>query len=119
MNVRKDVTHDYAGIARAQSASGFHEFAIAHRQHLSSHQARVTHPSADDEREDQVPNSGSQESNEGNCQKNPRERKKRIHHHDVEEAIELAAVVAGDRSEEDAERKRTDDHAAAHQHGDP
>ena len=47
-----------------------------------------------------VENAGATEGNERNRQQNSWKRKKRIHQHNVDEAIDASAVVSGERADD-------------------
>jgi hypothetical protein len=101
-NVGKNVTNDHAQIARAQRSRCFHELTLARGQYLGTDQARVSYPSSQAECEHEVENAGSAEGYESNCQQDSRKREKSIHDHDVDEAVEASAIVAGERSDDQA-----------------
>src|SRR6266436_484817 len=116
-NVRKNMAGDHAQIACAQGSGGFDKLAFAGGQNLGAHQAGIAHPSSNGKREHEVENARAAEGDKSDGQKNSGERQKRVHHYDVEEAIDVSAIVAGDRSHDQAERKRDRDHRTSHQHG--
>ena len=100
-------------ISRAESARRFHKFALAHGQHLRAHQASVTNPSANRQRKNQVENSRTAKGHEGDSDENARKRKKRIHQHDVDEAVDASSVISGKAADNEAEQKRKRNNAAA------
>ena len=117
-DIGKNVANDDAQIAGAESARGFNEFAFPRGQNLSANQARVAHPSAERERDHKIEDAGAAECDEGDGNQNSRERKKRIHQDDVDEAVDAASVVSSDRSDDQSERQRCQHDAAADEHGD-
>ena len=92
----KNVAQDDAQIACAQRARRFDEFPFANRQHLPAHQARVADPASERKRENQIENSRAAERDEGDRDENSGKRKKRIHQHDVDEAVDASAVISGE-----------------------
>src|SRR5438046_357142 len=59
------VPREHAPVIRAECAGRFYIFPLARREDLSSHQARVSDPSANAKSEDQVENTGAEERDEG------------------------------------------------------
>ena len=116
-NVGKNMADDHAQIACTKGSRSFDKFPFACGEDLRADQAGVAHPSSERERQDKIENPWPTEGNEGDSEQNSRERKKRIHHYNVEETIDVSAVVAGDRSDDQAESQRNCNHRASHQHG--
>ena len=63
-------------IAGSEGAGGLHVFALAGGQDLGADQAGVADPSADDEGENQIPEAGTEEGDEGDGQQDSGERQK-------------------------------------------
>ena len=116
-DVGQDVADEDAEIGGSEGARGFDVFALAGGQHLGADQAGVADPSADDEGQDEVPQAGAEKGDEGDGQQDTGEREKRVHHDDVDEAVDPSAVVSGERADEGAEQERSGDHRAADDHG--
>src|SRR2546429_483215 len=104
-NVGENMTNDHAQIACAQRPCRFHELTLACGQYLRTHQARVSYPASEGEGEHEVEYAGTAKGHEGNRQQDSGERKKSIHNHDVDEAVEASAVIAGKRSDDQAHRE--------------
>ena len=102
----------------AQGAGGFDILALAGGEHLGADEAGVADPAADDESQDQVPEAGAEKGDEGDGQQDSGKREKCVHHDDVDEAVEAAAVVSGERADQDAEQQRSGDDRDANDHGD-
>ena len=64
----------------------------------------------------EIENSGAAKGHEGDGDENSRKRKKRIHQHHIDEAVDASAVVSGKAANDEAEQKRTRHHAAADEH---
>src|SRR5580704_1365790 len=118
-DVRQNMAADYPHVARAQRARSFDEFAFAGGENLSAHQACIAHPTSQRKRENKIENARPAKSDKSNGEKNSWKREKGIHQHDINKAVDPAAVVASDRSDDEAKRKRCRDHAASDQHRDP
>jgi hypothetical protein len=115
-DVGQDVTGKDAQIRGAKSARGLDKLPLFDCQHLGSHQARVTHPSANSQGKDQVKQPGAQKSHEGDGQKNAREGKKGIHDKDIEQRIHPSAIETGEAAENQSQGKReTNDAHGNHQ----
>ena len=93
-NVRQDMTHNDAEIARPQSASGFDEFALARGEDLSANETSITDPSAKRESENQIKNSRPAKRDESDSQQDSWKRKERVHQDHVDEAVDASAVVS-------------------------
>src|SRR6267154_3951611 len=65
-NVGKNVAHDDAQIGRAESAGGFDKFTFARGQNLSTNQARITNPSTERKRKNEIEDAGAAEGDECN-----------------------------------------------------
>lgn len=117
-DVGKNVAREDTPVGGAESARGFDELALLDGQHLGADQAGVADPSADAERDDQIEDARAEKGHEGDGDENSGKRKECVHHDDVEETVGIAAVIAGDGAEDQAEKERSGDHAAAYEHGD-
>src|SRR5580692_11177394 len=69
-NIRENVADNNSQIGGAEGTGGFDEFAFASGENLSANHARVTDPSAEGEREDEVEDAGAAEGDEGDGQQN-------------------------------------------------
>src|SRR5215471_19227891 len=117
-DIWQDVAHDNAQVAGAECAGCFDKFAFAGGEHLAADQARVANPSAEREREHQVEDAGTAKGNERDRQQNSRERHKRVHQHDVDEAVDASTVISSDRADNQTEPERYQHDATANKHGD-
>src|SRR5450631_3354719 len=72
-NVGKNMANDDAEIARAQSFSGFDEFAFASRENLSTNQAGVANPASQRKRQHEIEDAGPAEGDERDGQQDSRE----------------------------------------------
>ena len=112
-DVGKNMADDHAQIACAKGSRSFDKFPFACGEDLRADQAGVAHPSSERERQNQIENPRATKGNKGDGEQNSRERKKRIHHYNIEKAIDVSAVVAGNRSDDQAEGERDCDHRAS------
>ena len=94
-DVGQDVAGEDSEVSGSEGARGFHVFALAGGEDLGADEAGVADPASDDQGEDEVPEAGAEEGDEGDGQQDSRKRKKRIHHDDVDEAVDESAVVSG------------------------
>src|SRR5258708_39575 len=117
-NVWQNVADDDAKIAGPESAGSFDEFTLAGGENLAADQASIAYPSSERERENQIEDARTAESDERNREQNSRERQECIHQDDVDEAVDGASVVAGDGSDDKAERERGQHDATSNQHRD-
>src|SRR5580692_5037681 len=115
-NVGENMADDDAEIASPQSAGGFDKFAFARREDLSADQAGVADPASQRERENKIEDAGAAEGDEGDGEKDSREREKRVHQDDVDKAVDATTVVSGDGADEEPECERGEHHAASDQH---
>src|SRR5450631_4498994 len=107
-NVGQDVANDDAQVAGAESARGFDEFTFASGENLSANQARIPNPSAQRQRENQIEDARSTKGDEGYRQQNPWEREKRIHQDNIDEAVDAAPVISGDRTDDESQSERSE-----------
>src|SRR5208282_2846524 len=112
-NIREDVAGNNVEISSAERSRRFDKFAFAHGQHLGADQTSVADPTSERQRQDKIKNTGAAEGHKGDRDENSGEGKKGIHQHDVDEAVDAAAVVSGEAANDEAEQKRTRHHAAA------
>ena len=117
-DVGKNVADDDAQIAGAEGAGGFDEFAFAGGEDLSADEAGIAHPTAERKREHEIKDSGAAEGDERNRQQDSRERKKRVHQDNIDEAVDGSSVVSSDGADDESEGERGEDDATADQHGD-
>src|SRR4029077_10576619 len=98
-NVRQNVPDDDAQVAGAKGAGGLNEFAFTRGEDLPADESGVADPSAERERENEIENAGAAKGNKRDGEQNSRKRQECIHQHDVDEAIDAAAIVTGDRAD--------------------
>ena len=67
------MARENTNIRSSQRACGFDELALSHRKHLRTHQSRITYPTANHQRQNQIENPRADKRNEGNRQQESRE----------------------------------------------
>src|SRR6185369_6646789 len=97
--VRQDVASQDAPVACTEGMGCFDKFPLLCRQNLSANQTRISHPTSDNQRQDEIDQTWSQERHKGDREQNSGERKKRVHHDDIDKAIYESAVVPGERTD--------------------
>src|SRR5437879_3744890 len=108
---------DDAPVTGSEGASSFDEFPFPGGQDLGANQAGVTHPATQRECQDEIENAWTAEGDKGDRQQYSGKREKGVHHHDIHETVDASAVVAGDRTDYQPQKKGSGDNARAHQHG--
>src|ERR1039458_9142883 len=91
---------------RARAASTNSRSRAASTWPVPRTQAGITDPSAERERENEIEDAGAAEGDEGDRQQDSWERKKSVHQHDVDEAVDGSSVVSGDRADNESQGKR-------------
>src|SRR5258708_12548241 len=100
----------------SQRARGFHKRLFLYRQDLSTYHARVADPSSNAEGQNQIEDTWAEKCHERNCQQNPGERQEGVHQDNVEELIDIPAVVTGDRTKDQPDHQRSGNPPSAYHH---
>ena len=117
-DVGQDVAGKDAKVAGSESARSFDIFTLAGGEDLGADESGVADPASNDEGEDEIPEAGAEECDKGDGQQDSGKRKKRVHHDDVDEAVNESAVVSGERADDGSEEERPGDDGDSDDHGD-
>jgi len=105
-DVGQDVAAQYAQVGCSQRPRRLHKLPLFHRHYLRPDQPRVSHPTRDGKREDEIENTRTEERDKRDGQQNSRQSEECIRHIHVQDCVRPSAIKPGRQPRDQPDRKR-------------